>query len=78
MRTPSLLDADAETAYLANAIVLVALSRGQSITAQEASDAAVATCSLGLENWPLHWLPASVTPCAPEDSPATISSPSSR
>jgi hypothetical protein len=27
-------------------------------TPQEASDAAVAICNLGLENWPLHWLQA--------------------
>jgi hypothetical protein len=27
-------------------------------TPQEASDGAVAVCNLGLENWPLHWLPA--------------------
>jgi hypothetical protein len=30
-------------------------------TAQEASDAAVAVCNLGLENWPPHWLPANAT-----------------
>jgi hypothetical protein len=27
-------------------------------TAQEASDAAVAVCNLGLKNWPRHRLPA--------------------
>ena len=30
-------------------------------TALEASDAAIAICNLGLENWPLRWLPANAT-----------------
>src|SRR5262249_41511880 len=30
-------------------------------TAQEASEAAMAVCNLGLENWPPHWLPANAT-----------------
>jgi len=47
-----------ELAYLANAIVAGCSLQARPFTAQEASDAAVATCNLGLENWPPHWLPA--------------------
>ena len=56
-----------ELAYLANAIVAGCALQGRSITAQEASDAAVATCNLGLENWPLHWLPPASRLALPED-----------
>jgi hypothetical protein len=35
--------------------------QGRPFTAQEASDAAIAVCNLGLENWPPHWLPANAT-----------------
>ena len=47
-----------ELAYLANTIVAGCSIQGRPFTAQEASDAAVAVCNLGLEHWPLHWLPA--------------------
>jgi hypothetical protein len=47
-----------ELAYLANAIVAGCPVQGRPFTAQEASNAAVAVCNLGLENWPSHWLPA--------------------
>jgi hypothetical protein len=47
-----------ELAYLANTIVAGCSIQARPFTAQEASDAAVAVCNLGLENWPLHWLPA--------------------
>ena len=47
-----------ELAYLANTIVAGCSIQARPFTAQEASDAAVATCNLGLENWPPHWLPA--------------------
>ena len=47
-----------ELAYLANTIVAGCSIQARSFTAQEASDAAVAVCNLGLENWPPHWLPA--------------------
>ena len=41
-----------ELAYLANAIVAGCSLQARPITTQEASDAAVAVCNLGLENWP--------------------------
>jgi len=44
-----------ELAYLANAIVAGCTIQARPLTAHEASDAAVATCNLGLENWPRHW-----------------------
>jgi Family of unknown function (DUF6178) len=47
-----------ELAYLANTIVAGCSVQARPFTAQEASDAAVAVCNLGLENWPPHWLPA--------------------
>jgi hypothetical protein len=47
-----------ELAYLANTIVAGCSIQARAFSAQEASDAAVAVCNLGLENWPLHWLPA--------------------
>ena len=47
-----------ELAYLANTIVAGCAIQARPFSAQEASDAAVAVCNLGLENWPLHWLPA--------------------
>ena len=47
-----------ELAYLANTIVAGCSIQARPFTAQEASDAAVAICNLGLENWPPHWLPA--------------------
>jgi hypothetical protein len=47
-----------ELAYLANTLVAGCSIQARSFTAQEASDAAVAVCNLGLENWPPHWLPA--------------------
>jgi hypothetical protein len=45
-----------ELAYLANTIVAGCSIQARPITLQEASDAAVAVCNLGLENWPRHWL----------------------
>ena len=45
-----------ELAYLANAIAAGCSIQARAITPQEASDAAVAVCNLGLENWPPHWL----------------------
>ncbi|HEY2149214.1 MAG TPA: DUF6178 family protein [Vicinamibacterales bacterium] len=44
-----------EMAYLANAIMTGCSIQARSFTAQEASDAVVAACNLGLERWPLHW-----------------------
>ena len=45
-----------ELAYLANTIMAGCSIQARPFTAQEASDAAVAVCNLGLENWPPHWL----------------------
>ena len=47
-----------ELAYLANTLMAGCSIQARPFTAQEASDAAVAVCNLGLENWPSHWLPA--------------------
>jgi hypothetical protein len=47
-----------ELAYLANVIMAGCSIQARPWTLQEASDAAVAVCNLGLENWPSHWLPA--------------------
>ncbi len=41
-----------ELAFLANAIAAGCSIQSRAFTPQEASDAAVATCNLGLENWP--------------------------
>jgi hypothetical protein len=45
-----------ELAYLANTIVAACSVQARPFTPQEASDAAVAVCNLGLENWPRHWI----------------------
>ncbi len=47
-----------ELAYLANTLMAGCSIQARPFTAQEASDAVVAICNLGLENWPPHWLPA--------------------
>ena len=44
-----------ELAYLANVLVAACPIQGRSMTPQEASDAAAATCNLGLENLPPQW-----------------------
>ena len=51
-----------ELAYLANALMAGCSIQARPFTAQEASDAAIAICNLGLENWPLRWLPAKAAP----------------
>jgi hypothetical protein len=48
-----------ELVFLANVIVAGCSVQARPFTAREAFDAAVAICNLGLENWPLHWLPQS-------------------
>jgi hypothetical protein len=50
-----------EIAYLANTLMAGCSIQARPFTAQEASDAAIAICNLGLENWPLRWLPANAT-----------------
>ena len=42
-----------ELAYLANTILAACAIQGRPFTPHEASEAAVAVCNLGLENWPL-------------------------
>jgi hypothetical protein len=50
-----------ELAYLANTLMAGCSIQARSFRAQEASDAVLAICNLGLENWPPHWLPANST-----------------
>ncbi len=45
-----------ELAYLANVLMAGCSIQERPFTLQEASDAVVATCNLGLENWPPQWL----------------------
>jgi hypothetical protein len=42
-------------AYLANALLAGCAIQGRPFTEREAADGAVATCNLGLENWPPRW-----------------------
>jgi uncharacterized protein DUF6178 len=55
----------AELAYLANVIVAGSTLQSRPVAEEEASEAALAVCNLGLENWPARWLagglPASVS-----------------
>ena len=44
-----------ELAYLANTIVTGCVIQARPLSAQEASEAAVAVCNLGLEHWPSRW-----------------------
>jgi hypothetical protein len=50
-----------ELAYPATMLIAGCSIRARPFTEQEASDAAIAICNLGLENWPLRWLPANAT-----------------
>jgi hypothetical protein len=62
MRVLSEIDAAAsgtrhdELSYLANLLVAGCSLQARPFTAREASDAVLAVCNLGLENWPRHWL----------------------
>jgi hypothetical protein len=44
-----------ELAYLANVLMAGCSIQARTMTPQESSDAAVAICNLGLENWPGAW-----------------------
>jgi hypothetical protein len=44
-----------ELAYLANAMIAGCSIQARPFTRQEASDAILAICNLGLENWPSRW-----------------------
>jgi hypothetical protein len=46
----------AELAYLANAIAAGATIQSRVVPAEEASEAVMAVCNLGLENWPDRWV----------------------
>jgi hypothetical protein len=46
-----------ELGYLANTIMAGCSIQSRPFAEQEAADAAVAVCNLGLENWPPHWVP---------------------
>jgi hypothetical protein len=48
-------NSDQALAYLANTIVAGCTIQDRAFTPREASDAAVAICNLGLENWPPPW-----------------------
>ena len=50
-----------ELAYLANTLMAGCAIQARPFKAQEALDAALAVCNLGLENWPPQWLPANAT-----------------
>jgi len=59
-----------ELAYLANTVMSGCSIQARPFTAQEASDAAVAVCNLGLENWPSHWLHPKASSSIVEAGPA--------
>lgn len=44
-----------QLAFLANVIVAGSSVQGRAFSGREAGDAVLATCNLGLENWPAHW-----------------------
>jgi hypothetical protein len=45
-----------EIAFLANVMLSGCSMQGRPFESQEASEAVVAICNLGLQNWPAHWL----------------------
>jgi Family of unknown function (DUF6178) len=49
---------NAELAYLANVIAAGATLQSRPVRAEEATEAVMAICNLGLENWPDRWLPS--------------------
>lgn len=51
----SRLQAQEELAFLANAMLSGCALQERSLTPDEASDLVLATCNLGLENWPPSW-----------------------
>lgn len=52
----------AELAYLANVISAGATIQSRPVRPEEASDAVMAVCNLGLEMWPARWQPPKATP----------------
>ena len=61
-----------ELAFLANTLMAGCSVQGRSFTAQEASDAAVAICNLGLEHWPARWPDAGTLDRASAEPAATL------
>ena len=59
------LNRSRELAFLANTLVSGCSIQSRSFTPQEASDAAVGVCNLGLELWPARWLESR----PPDDAP---------
>jgi hypothetical protein len=51
-----------ELVFLANTLAAGCSLRERPFTEREASDAALAVCNLGLENWPDHWSTESAQP----------------
>jgi Family of unknown function (DUF6178) len=51
-----------ELTYLANTLMAGCAFQGRSFPEQEAGDAAMAVCNLGLENWPRQWSAAKSLP----------------
>jgi len=54
-----------ELAFLANTLVAGCSVQGRPLTPQEASEAAVGICNLGLEHWPARWPHATPLTAAP-------------
>ncbi len=46
-----------ELGFLANVLMAGCSFQSRRFTAAEAADAVIATCNLGVENWPSHWKP---------------------
>jgi Family of unknown function (DUF6178) len=61
-----------ELAFLANTLMAGCSVQGRSFTAQEASDAAVGICNLGLEHWPARWPDAETRDAATAVQVATL------
>jgi hypothetical protein len=53
---------NAELAYLANVVAAGATIQGRPVRPEEASEAVMAVCNLGLEMWPARWEPAEARP----------------
>jgi hypothetical protein len=51
-----------ELAYLANVIAAAATIQSRPFRTEEASEAVMAVCNLGLENWPARWLSSEEMP----------------
>ena len=61
-----------EMAFLANTLMAGCSVQSRPFTAQEASDAVVGICNLGLEHWPARWPGAEAHAAAPATSTAGL------